>query len=502
MPPTKTTKDKRESFNQAVGWEAPSSRRSYRRQMGKVTLTNDYFEGKSECHAIAVQDDSEDELNFPVEEDEGPPHVHQMQLRAGKVLQPRQLPSSNDKNKGKEVEEENIASKRPSKRPNYNILAHLKKVPALLSMYDALMMSAEVRDSLIHALQNPEEYQAYFAEINMKEALYAFHAPSVSFTDEDLLLGTTEHNRPLYVTGYCDGMKINRVLIDPGSSVNLMTLNTLRTLALEICHLSPERIIIQGFNQHSQKALGSITLPIKFGKMTSDVKFHVIDADASYKALLGRPWIHENHVVPSTLHQWGKLSKGSTSSKGGKPPSPKEESLVKAPKSAPALQKKESVLPHFGSDTESSDDESDDDEDQAGGSIQENTLHITRIPEGLYKSLADLSVNTVEHLKTFYVPARHEGERGVLFYKAKSNKIPNDDVINIKGLEDDEVQPIRFPNYYPDKLKEMFENFAGEIKWSRKSYQNFHRLWNPTHIDKRGIGYSIFRAFMLHDNAP
>ena len=30
---------------------------------------------------------------------------------------------------------------------------------------------------------------------------------------------------------------------------------------------------------------------------------YVIDADTSYNLLLGRPWIHANWIVPSTLHQ-------------------------------------------------------------------------------------------------------------------------------------------------------------------------------------------------------
>ena len=29
----------------------------------------------------------------------------------------------------------------------------------------------------------------------------------------------------------------------------------------------------------------------------------MIDADTSYNLLLGRPWIHCNSIVPSTLHQ-------------------------------------------------------------------------------------------------------------------------------------------------------------------------------------------------------
>ena len=33
---------------------------------------------------------------------------------------------------------------------------------------------------------------------------------------------------------------------------------------------------------------------------------YVIDADTSYNLLLGRPWIHANWIVPSTLYQYFK----------------------------------------------------------------------------------------------------------------------------------------------------------------------------------------------------
>lgn len=126
----------------------------------------------------------------------------------------------------------------------------------------------------------------------MKEALYAVHTASISFTNDDLLIGTAEHNRPLYVTGMCEGVKINRILIDPGSSINLMPLRTLKSLSLSVKRLSTERVSIQGFNQNSQRALGSVTLPITIGNFRTEAKFYVIDSETSYKALLGRPWLH------------------------------------------------------------------------------------------------------------------------------------------------------------------------------------------------------------------
>lgn len=171
------------------------------------------------------------------------------------------------------------------------------------------MISQSLRDLLTDALQNPVKYQAFFAEEHMKEAMYAEHTAAISFTEDALLPGTPEHNRPLYVTGMCEGIRINRILIDPVSSVNLMPMKTLRNLSLSIKHLSTEKISIQGFDQNSQKALGAITLPISVGRFKTQAKFYIINIETSYKALLGRPWLHENFVVPSTLHQCLKYMK-------------------------------------------------------------------------------------------------------------------------------------------------------------------------------------------------
>ena len=68
-----------------------------------------------------------------------------------------------------------------AKTQDYNIATHLRKIPAQLSVFNVLMMSQELRDTLIHVLQNPEEYQAYFAEAHMTEALYTFDCSVINF---------------------------------------------------------------------------------------------------------------------------------------------------------------------------------------------------------------------------------------------------------------------------------------------------------------------------------
>jgi hypothetical protein len=80
-------------------------------------------------------------------------------LRSETYVPERQAPKDSDKgkdkvpNKDKEVE---ALVKNPEKTRStgeeYNVLAHLHKIPALLSIFDALMMSQDLREVLIQAL--------------------------------------------------------------------------------------------------------------------------------------------------------------------------------------------------------------------------------------------------------------------------------------------------------------------------------------------------------------
>ena len=70
----------------------------------------------------------------------------------------------------------------------------------------------------------------------------------INFSDEDLLLGSTPPNRPLFVVGYIREQRVNRILIDDGSAVNILPLNTIKELRVPLDELSQSRLMIQGFN--------------------------------------------------------------------------------------------------------------------------------------------------------------------------------------------------------------------------------------------------------------
>ena len=99
--------------------------------------------------------------------------------------------------------------------------------------------------------------------------------------------------------------RINRILLDCGSAANLLPLRVLRAIGITPNQLSPTLLTMQGFNQVGQKTLGTIALKVELDNLYTNALFHVIDADNSYNALLGRPWLHTSkaHLDSSPMFE-------------------------------------------------------------------------------------------------------------------------------------------------------------------------------------------------------
>jgi hypothetical protein len=101
------------------------------------------------------------------------------------------------------------------------------------------------------------------------------------------------------------GYRLNKVLIDGGSGLNVLFTKTLKKMKLDITHMltksaSPFYGIVLG---NAAIPLGSVVLPVTFGESrdnyrTEYVKFEVADFKTSYHAILGRPAIAKFMAVP------------------------------------------------------------------------------------------------------------------------------------------------------------------------------------------------------------
>lgn len=68
-------------------------------------------------------------------------------------------------------------------------------------------------------------------------------------------------------------------------------------------HIHYHSTVLNGFSGEHKFTLGDITIPVHAAKVNLHITFILLDSPSTYNFILGRPWIHEMRVVPSTFHQ-------------------------------------------------------------------------------------------------------------------------------------------------------------------------------------------------------
>lgn len=98
---------------------------------------------------------------------------------------------------------------------------------------------------------------------------------------------------PLVMEFLVAGRRVRRILIDTGSSADLITLDCLERLGRRRKHLVPLADPILGLGGKTITPVGSIRLPVKIGHANEarrlQVDFLVVDAPSSYNIIIGRP---------------------------------------------------------------------------------------------------------------------------------------------------------------------------------------------------------------------
>ena len=123
----------------------------------------------------------------------------------------------------------------------------------------------------------------------------------ITFSNDDIQM-CSYHDDALVITLMIANCIVKRVLIDAGSSVNIIYLQTVKELNLESQIVNAPTILIFG-NGSPDKTVGEISLVTQAVGINQLIKFQVMDCPSAYNVLLGRPWIHQMKSVPSTLHQ-------------------------------------------------------------------------------------------------------------------------------------------------------------------------------------------------------
>ena len=103
--------------------------------------------------------------------------------------------------------------------------------------------------------------------------------------------------------GLVDGKSMNKMLVDGGTSVNLMPYTTFRKLGKGLGDLIETDMMLKDFGDNASKTRGAMNVELTIGSKTLLTTFFVIDGNGSYSLLLGRDWNHANYCVPWTMHQ-------------------------------------------------------------------------------------------------------------------------------------------------------------------------------------------------------
>ncbi|XP_059629577.1 uncharacterized protein LOC132272444 [Cornus florida] len=126
---------------------------------------------------------------------------------------------------------------------------------------------------------------------------------NIGFGDEDLSRVQLPYEDQLVISLLVANCIIKRVLIDPGSSANIITKAVFEQLEIPSSSIRPTSSPLMGFDGTKVDPLGVIDLSVTAAKRTLKENFVLTEIHPSYNIIMGRGWIHRMNGVPSTLHQ-------------------------------------------------------------------------------------------------------------------------------------------------------------------------------------------------------
>ena len=125
----------------------------------------------------------------------------------------------------------------------------------------------------------------------------------IIFTDRDLEGVQLPHSDALVVTMQIGNFDVRRILIDPGSSTEIMYDSLFNGLGLGHGDLDRKVDPLYGFSGELVMLIGRVTVKVHARTISYPTEFWVLNSYSPYNAILGRPWLPKMRVVPSTLHQ-------------------------------------------------------------------------------------------------------------------------------------------------------------------------------------------------------
>ena len=108
------------------------------------------------------------------------------------------------------------------------------------------------------------------------------------------------HKDALVLTLGVGGFDVRRILVDSGSSTDLLQMPVFKQMGYSPSALKNLGCFLSGFNGVTTSP--SDVLSIQAGPVTLNVQFSVVDDLSPYNAIMGHAWLHKTKVILSTYH--------------------------------------------------------------------------------------------------------------------------------------------------------------------------------------------------------
>ena len=134
---------------------------------------------------------------------------------------------------------------------------------------------------------------------------------AITFSDSDLEGCQHPHDDPLVIRAVVANKTIHRVLVNNGSSADIIFASAFDRMGIGREKLEPVSTYLRGFSREKVLPLGSIQLVLTMGdspcQVTTTVTFLIVDAPSAYNKLLGRSSLKAIKAIPSAYHMMIKF---------------------------------------------------------------------------------------------------------------------------------------------------------------------------------------------------
>ena len=129
---------------------------------------------------------------------------------------------------------------------------------------------------------------------------------TITFSDSDFQGCKHPHDDPLVVRAIVANTTVHRVLVDNGSSADIIFASAFDKMGIGREKLELVNTHLRGFSGEKVLPLGSIQLVLTLGEppcqATTATRFLIVDAPSAYNMLLDRPSLSAIKAIPSAYH--------------------------------------------------------------------------------------------------------------------------------------------------------------------------------------------------------